>query len=85
MNKYALQAKIKSTGIAYLLWFILGAHYAYLGKWGTQIIFWITLGGLGFWAIIDLFLIPGKVERYNTSIFHELDMMEMNEKIDRQY
>jgi len=79
-NKYVLQGKVKSTGIAYLFWFILGAHYAYLGKWGIQVLFWITLGGLGIWMIIDLFLIPGKVEAYNAYIFEELDKIEKSEK-----
>lgn len=57
---------MKSKGVAYLLWFFLGAHYAYLGKWGTQILYWLTLGGFGTWAIIDLFTLGGKVETYNT-------------------
>jgi len=45
----------------------LGAHYAYLGKWVTQIFYWLTLGGFGIWAIIDLFTLSGKVEQYNTN------------------
>jgi hypothetical protein len=59
---------MKSKGIAYLFWFFFGAHYAYLGKWGTQIFYWITLGGFGVWAIIDLFTLSGKVELYNTNV-----------------
>ena len=59
---------------------ILGAHYAYLGKWGLQFLFWITLGGLGIWALIDLFLIPGKVAAYNAVIYEALDKIEKMEK-----
>jgi hypothetical protein len=70
---------MKSTGLAYVLWFFLGAHYAYLGKWGTQILYWITFGGLGIWALIDLFTLAGKVEAYNTKA--QLDEMERNMKV----
>ena len=52
MNKYQLQGKIKSTGVAILFWFLIGAHFAYLDKWGLQILFWLTIGGLGVWWLI---------------------------------
>ena len=80
MNKYELQSRIKSTGTAILFWFLLGAHFAYLGKWGLQILFWITLGGVGVWAIIELFLIPGRVEKYNAEIFEQLDQVEKKDR-----
>lgn len=80
MNKHYLQSKVKSTGTAYLLWFFLGAHYAYLGKWGLQILYWITLGGIGIWALIDLFTMSGKVNRHNASIFQQIEEIEKKEK-----
>mgnify|MGYP001564846229 CR=1 FL=1 len=80
MNKHYLQSKVKSTGTAYLLWFFLGAYYAYLGKWGIQILYWITLGGLGIWALIDLFTMSGKVNRHNATIFQQIDEIEKKEK-----
>jgi TM2 domain-containing membrane protein YozV len=60
---------MKSTAVTYLLWFFFGLHYIYLGKIGTQFLYWITLGGLGVWAFADLFRIPGMVERKNNEIF----------------
>ena len=61
--------KAKSAGIAYLLWFFLGWHYAYVGKWGVQVLYWVTAGGLFFfWALPDLFRIPGIVRRVNADI-----------------
>lgn len=66
--------------MAYLFWFILGGQYAYLGKWGIQILYWLTLGGLGIWALIDLFTIPSKVNAYNAPIFQQLDELERREK-----
>ncbi len=82
MNKHYLQSKVKSTGTAYLFWFLLGAHYAYLGKWGIQILYWITLGGLGIWALIDLFTMSGKVNKYNADIFQQIEAIEKKEKDD---
>lgn len=80
MNKHYLQSKIKSTGTAYLFWFFFGAHYAYLGKWGVQILYWITLGGFFIWAFVDLFAMSGKVSRYNAAIFQQIDELEKKEK-----
>lgn len=39
-NKYYLQTKIKSIGVAYAMWFVLGMHHAYLGNWGRQFLLW---------------------------------------------
>lgn len=80
MNKPYLQSKVKSTGTAYLFWFFLGAHYAYLGRWGLQILYWITLAGLGIWGIVDLFTMSQKVERHNFDIFRQIEDIEKREK-----
>lgn len=63
---YVLTANKKDTGIAYLCWFFFGVHYFYLNKPLTNIIYWLTLGGFGVWAIIDLFRIPAMVQARNT-------------------
>lgn len=73
MNKYYLQSKIKKTSTAYLFMLFLGAHYAYLDKWGLQILYWFTLGGLGVWALIDLFTMQSKIDKHNAPIFEQLD------------
>jgi TM2 domain-containing membrane protein YozV len=80
MTKHELRARVKSTGVAYLFFLFFGAHYAYLGRWGTQILYWLTLGGLGFWALIDLFLLGGKVEKSNAKLYAEIDTMERRER-----
>lgn len=80
MNKHYLMSKMKSTGTAYLCWFFLGCHYAYLGKWGLQILYWLTLGGLGIWALVDLFLIPSKVAKHNLIISEQIADLEKKEK-----
>jgi TM2 domain-containing membrane protein YozV len=35
----------------------LGLQRFYVGKWGTGILYLLTLGGLGIWFIVDLILI----------------------------
>ena len=50
------ERKEKSVLAAYLL-FLCGCHYAYLGKWGTQVLFWFTVllfVGLVWW-LVDVF------------------------------
>lgn len=85
MNKHYLQSQIKSVGTAYLFFlFLFGTHYAYLGKWGLQFLFWITAGGLGIWALIDLFTISGKVGRHNAEIFQQIEKIEKTEREDDQ-
>ena len=51
----------EKSGIVVLLLFLflggLGVHRFYVGKIGTGILFVLTLGGFGVWAIIDLIMI----------------------------
>lgn len=84
MNKHYLQSKVKSTGTAYILWLFLGAHYAYLGKWGIQFLYWFTLGGMGIWALIDLFTMSSKVEKYNSLIFQQIEEIDKKEREDER-
>jgi len=79
-NKHYLQNQLKSSGSAYLFWFLLGAHYAYLGRWGVQIMYWITLGGIGIWAIIDLFRMKQLVNDHNAPIFAEIENLERRQR-----
>ena len=91
MNKHYLMSKFKSTGTSYLLWFFFGCHYAYLGMWGIQILYWLaiivgffTFGITWIWCILDLFLIPGKVNRHNARIASQIESIEKKEK-DEEY
>lgn len=80
MNKHYLQSKVRSTGTAYLFWLFLGAHYAYLGKWGVQVLYWVTIGRLGIWMLIDLFTMSGKVDKYNSQLFQQIEEIETKER-----
>lgn len=70
---------MKSSGTAYLCFFFLGCHYAYLGKWGLQFLYWFTLGGIGIWALVDLFHIPTKVNNHNLIITSQVESIEKKE------
>lgn len=59
-----ISRKKKSNIPAYFLW-IIGLHYAYFGKWGIQVLFYLTAGGCTIWWLIDLFRIPGIIRNIN--------------------
>ncbi len=67
MDEYK-NSQIKSLGTAYIMFFLFGSHYLYLEKPILQIIFWFTIGGFGFWALIDLFTMPDKINSCNMKI-----------------
>ena len=81
-SKTQLQGELKSTGTAYVMYWFLGCHYGYIGKWGVQLAYWFTLGGFAFWILIDLFRVGGIVKRYNNKIYAELE--EIDEQKHRQ-
>lgn len=67
---------MKSKGVAYLLLFfgfigLAGFHRFYMGKIGTGIIWFLTLGLIGVGTIIDLFILGTQVDQYNT--FKKID------------
>ena len=65
-EEYSRQSK--SILLAYLFWVLLGFHYIYLKNGWVQIFYWLTLGGMSIWALIDLFRIPGMVSDYNRTL-----------------
>jgi TM2 domain-containing membrane protein YozV len=81
-KQMVFDAKRKSIGVAYLLWFFLagfGAHRFYAGKKGTgiaqmlllfSVIGWLVLVP---WLLIDLVLIPGMINDKNMETINELN------------
>jgi hypothetical protein len=63
--RYRAQAK---SPLVALLFLPLGWHYLYLRKRGLQILFWLTLGGLAAWWVLDVFRIRGLVREYNRRV-----------------
>ena len=65
----------KSKGVAYALWWftgVLGGHRYYLCDIGYAIGMTLTLGGLGFWAVVDAFLISGRIDQIENEKEREL-------------
>lgn len=61
----------KNTGVTWVLWLFLGAlggHRFYLGDKAQGFFMLITLGGLGFWVLIDAFFIPRRLRVKNQLI-----------------
>lgn len=67
-----LESRRKKRRYAWLAWLCLGSHYLYLGRPATQVLFWLTLGGLLLWWLADLFRIPALVARRNRRSANEL-------------
>lgn len=63
-----VQNQLANTTTVWLLFLFLGWSYGSLGKIGLQILFYITLGGLGFWAFIRLFTLSSSIRSYNKGI-----------------
>lgn len=54
MNTKLLKAESKDLKVAYLLYFVLQAPYAYIGKGGYQILYWMVAGPF-YGSIFSLF------------------------------
>jgi hypothetical protein len=64
---YYNEKKLNSTKI-WLLYLFLGWSYGSMDKIGTQILFYLTLGGLGVWGFIRLFTLNKSIKEYNKKI-----------------
>ena len=53
---------------AWLMFLLLGWSYGSYDKMGKQIFYYLTLGGVGLWAIYRLFTLNGKIRNYNKQI-----------------
>ncbi len=67
---------MRSVGFAYLLWAlclvgVAGIHRFYAGRYVTGFIWLLTLGLVGIGSIVDLFLIPGMIEKANRKLARE--------------
>ncbi len=63
---HAEMTRRAKSGLWGLVCALVGLHYAYLGRWGLLVVYWLTLGGLGLWWFVDLFRVGGLVRDRNT-------------------
>ena len=71
-KKFAYNERKANPTLIWLLFLLLGWSYGSLGKTGTQILYYLTIGGLGVWAIIRLFTLQGAIRDYNKNVAIEL-------------
>jgi len=62
---YFYNSRKIDTGITWLLFLLFGWSYGSMGHMGKQILFYLTLGGLGFWFLYVLFTLNSKIRNYN--------------------
>lgn len=65
----------KSKGLAYLIWFFLGGlggHRYYARDFGMAVAMTFTLGGLGFWTLIDVFFIGSRIAKKNEEMERQI-------------
>jgi len=63
------QNETLNKGTMWLLFLFLGWSYGSMGKVGTQVLYYFTLGGLGLWALIRLFTLNSAIDDYNNKIY----------------
>lgn len=68
---YEFDRKRKSRSATFIL-SILGLHYAYLGRWGLFVVYLLTLGGVGVWWLIAIFLSLSDCKDKNRDIALEI-------------
>lgn len=68
---YYSERKLDSSKI-WILFLFLGWSYGSMGSMGKQILYYLTLGGFGFWALIRLFTLNSAIKKYNKNIANQL-------------
>lgn len=76
MRLSAFQARKLDATVIWLLFLFLGWSYGSMDQIGKQILFYITLGGLGFWTLYRLITLHGKIKQYNRQIALECGLTQ---------
>jgi len=70
----AYQNSALNTTTIWLLFLFLGWSYGSMGKIGLQILYYVTAGGFGVWALVRLFTLNGAIKEYNKGIAARVGM-----------
>jgi hypothetical protein len=62
------------SGKTWILFLFLGWFYGSVGQMGKQILFYLTIGGLGIWTIYLLFTLSGKIKTHNRAIARQVKL-----------
>lgn len=75
VRNYEYEDRAKSPLIMWLLWWftgIFGGHRFYLGDKGKGLGMLFTLGGIGFWTLIDAFKMGKRLRQVNAQIREDI-------------
>lgn len=75
-NIFMAQQEVIKPTTAWILFLFLGWSYGSMGAMGKQILFYLTLGGLGIWMLIRLFTLNGAIREYNQSIYKKYNITQ---------
>ncbi len=64
----AYESRKANATTIWILFLFLGWSYGSLDKVGIQILFYLTFGGFGIWALIRLFTLQGAIKTYNQRV-----------------
>ena len=70
----AFESRKANPTTVWLLFLFLGWSYGSLDKIGLQILYYITFGGFGLWALIRLFTLNGDIKSYNRRIAGQIGL-----------
>jgi len=70
----AYESRKANKSTIWLLFLFLGWSYGSLDKIGLQILYYITLGGFGFWALIRLFTLNESIKTYNRKMAEQVGL-----------
>ena len=75
-NIFMAQQEVIKPSTAWILFLFLGWSYGSMGSMGKQIFYYLTLGGLGFWALYRLFTLNGAIKRHNDAIYKKYNITQ---------
>lgn len=61
----------------WVLFFFLGWSYGSMDQMGLQILYYLTLGGLGVWTLFRLFTLNTAIREYNNKVYMKYGLNEM--------
>ena len=70
-KQFAYQQRALNSSTSWILFLFLGWSYGSMDKMGKQIFYYLTLGGIGIWALYRLFTLNGAIRKSNKQIAYD--------------
>jgi hypothetical protein len=68
-KQFLAQNEIIKPSTAWLLFLLCGWSYGSMGSMTKQIFYYLTLGGLGVWAVYVMITLNYKIEEHNNLVY----------------